>query len=84
MAKYLICKTEVYRADTESEATDLIESAKRSRDYTLVKYGRDYKEKKQKGEVVDSWFKVSLTKVFDDEKEPTGAPIREENSIDAF
>lgn len=78
MATYLISKVEAYRADTESEATNLIEGAKKSRDYTLVKYSRDYKEKKQKGDVVDSWYKVSLTKVFDDEKEPAGLPIREE------
>ena len=25
---------------------------------------------KQKGEVIDAWHRVSLTKVFDDEKEP--------------
>ena len=29
-----------------------------------------YKERKQKGEVIDAWHRVSLTKVFDDEKEP--------------
>ena len=30
------------------------------------------KERKQKGEIVDAYWKVSLTKVFDDEKEPCG------------
>jgi hypothetical protein len=84
MSKYLISKTEVYRADTENEAAALIASAKNSSDYTLTKYSRDYKEKKQKGEIVDSWYKVSLTKVYDDEKEPIGAPIYEESSYEAF
>jgi len=84
MATYLISKTEAYRADTENEATNLIEGAKKSRDYTLVKYSRDYKEKKQKGDVVDSWYKVSLTKVYDDEKEPAGLPIREETVDEQF
>ncbi len=46
MSKYLISKTEVYRADTENEAASLIESAKKSSDYTLTKYSRDYKERK--------------------------------------
>ena len=45
MSKYLISKTEVYRADTENEAGSLIESAKQSSDYTLTKYSRDYKIK---------------------------------------
>lgn len=84
MSKYLISKVEVYRADTENEAVALIASAKNSSDYTLTKYSRDYKEKKQKGEIVDSWYKVSLTKVYDDEKEPIGAPIYEESSYEAF
>ena len=25
---------------------------------------------KQKGEVIDAWYRITLTKVFDDEKEP--------------
>lgn len=84
MSKYLISKTEVYRADTENEAVSLIESAKQSSDYTLTKYSRDYKERKQKGDVVDSWYKVSLTKVYDDEKEPTGVSIYEDNGYESF
>ena len=70
MAKYLINTTEIYRVDSENEATALIEEAKRSNKYTLSKYSSVYKERKQKGEVVDAWHRVSLTKVFDDEKEP--------------
>ena len=31
------------------------------------------KEKKQKGEVVDAWWRVSLTKEFDSEAEPCGS-----------
>ena len=73
MSKYLISKTEVYRADTENEAASLIESAKQSSDYTLTKYSRDYKERKQKGEVIDAWHRVTLHKVFEDEKEPVGS-----------
>ena len=69
--KYLIETTEVYRCDTEDEAKILIEDAKRSS--TLKKYNCVAKEKKQKGEVVDSWYRLTLTKLWDDEKEPCGS-----------
>jgi hypothetical protein len=69
--KYLIETTEVYRCDSENEAKQLIEEAKRTS--TLKKYNCVAKEKKQKGEVIDSWFRLTLTKVWDDEKEPCGS-----------
>ena len=69
--KYLIETTEVYRVDSEDEAKALIEEAKRTS--TLKKYNCVSKERKQKGEVVDSWYRLTLTKVWDDEKEPCGA-----------
>lgn len=73
MSKFLISTTEIYRADTESEASQLIEEAKADGHCSLSKYTSVYKERKQKGEVIDAWYKVSLTKVFDDEKEPIGS-----------
>ena len=68
--KYLISTTEIYRADSEAEAVQLIEDAKRDNHFILSKYSSQFKERKQKGEVVDSWYQVSLKKVFTDEKEP--------------
>lgn len=68
MSKYLIQTTEVYRVDSEAAASDLIEDAKK--EFALVKYNCEHKEKKQKGEVVDSYYKVTLVKAFTDEKEP--------------
>jgi succinyl-CoA synthetase beta subunit len=68
MAKYLIDTTEVYRCDSESEAKMVIEEAKKTS--TVAKYNCVYKERKQKGEVIDAWYRLTLTKVFDDEKEP--------------
>ena len=68
--KYLINTTETYRVDSETEAEELIAQAKSAKEYELAKYTREYKEKKSKGEVVDSWMKVVLTKKFTDEKEP--------------
>lgn len=70
MSKYLISTVETYRVDSESEAAKLIEEAKQSHQFTLSKYSSVYKERKQKGEVIDAWHRVSLTKTFDDEKDP--------------
>lgn len=69
--KYLIETTEVYRVDSEEEAKIIIEEAKKTS--TLKKYNCVSKERKQKGEIVDSWYRLSLTKAWDDEKEPCGA-----------
>lgn len=70
MSKYLINTTEVYRIDNEAEATSFIENSKKDNPYILVKYSNEYKERKQKGEVIDSFYKVTLTKNFNDIREP--------------
>lgn len=68
--KYLLETTESYRVENEAEAKELIETAKAGKNYILKKYTSQYKERKQKGEVVDAWYKVTLVKYFNDEKEP--------------
>lgn len=70
MAKYLIKRVETYRVDSEEEAKDFIEKNKKANEYTLTKYASEHKEKKAKGEVVDEWIRVTLTKVFNEEAEP--------------
>ena len=70
---YLITTTETYRVDSESEVTKIIEDAKNNNAYELTKYSSTAKETKQKGEVVDAWFRVTLTKQFCSEKEPSGS-----------
>jgi len=70
MSKYLTTTTEIYRVDNESEVQTLIEEAKHASTYTLIKYNREYKERKSKGEIIDQWYKVTLVKSFNDEKEP--------------
>lgn len=80
MAKYLISVTETYRVDTETEAAKIIEEAKVDGKYVLSKYSSVKKERKQKGEIVDEWYKLTLTKVFDDEKEPVGSATIEYNT----
>lgn len=68
--KFLLTTVESHRVDTEGEADALIQAAKEDNSFVLKKYDRAFKEKKLKGEVVDSWFVVKLTKEFNNEKEP--------------
>jgi hypothetical protein len=68
--KYLLNTTEIYRVSSEDEATALIEEAKNEKGYILTKYSSQYKEKKQKGEVIDFYWLVSLTKEFNKQNEP--------------
>lgn len=69
MSRYLVTTTEVYRIDSEDEVEAFIAEAKKA-NYELKKYTSEYKETKSKGEVLDSWFRVTLTKGFNVEKDP--------------
>ena len=80
MAKYLIRKIETYRVGSESEAKQFIEEQKQSDEYVLTRYSSEYKERKSKGEVVDSWYRVTLTKDVNDEKEPVTDFIEESSN----
>ena len=68
--KYLTQVTETYRVDDEERVLEMIEEAKQDKRFTLTKHTSQYKERKAKGEVIDAWYKVTLTKQFTDEKEP--------------
>lgn len=70
MSRYLIQTTEIYRADSEIEAQEIIGAAKAAAEYTLTKYSSEKKEVKAKGEVIDEFYKISLTKAFTDIKSP--------------
>ena len=70
MSSYLIKVTEQYRCDSEGEAKNLIEEAKQSHQYTVTKSSSEIKILKQKGEIVDEWRRVLITKEFNSEKEP--------------
>lgn len=70
MSKFLVSTTETYRVDTESEVKTLIEEAKASNIFELKQYNCEHKQKKEKGEIVDEWFRVTLKKTFNDEKDP--------------
>ena len=73
--KYLIEVTENYRVE---------EAKQKQRQYSLSKYSSVQKERKSKGEVIDSWYRVSLTKKFTDEKEPYVSVIPTYESTGCF
>ena len=58
-------KTEEWRVNNEAEAQVLIDQAKKDPEgegYELVSYKMVKKDKKSKGEIVDSWIIVTLVK----------------------
>lgn len=70
MSKHLIKVDEMWRTDSEAEAVQLIEDAKKDGSFELAKYSSQRKVVKQKGEIVEEYTRVTLTKEFDDEKDP--------------
>ena len=68
--KFLISTTEVYRVGTQGEVDQMIEEAKQDNNFVLIKYSTEVKEVKEKKEVVDTYYKVTLVKSFTDIKEP--------------
>ena len=71
MSRYLCAVVETYRVDNESEADELIAQARENSIYELKKYNLQKKEVKAKGEIVDEYYLLSLTKSIQDSKEPT-------------
>ena len=68
MSKHLIQVQEIYRVDSEPEATALIEEAKTAGAYDLTKYQCERKETKD-----DEYFKLTMVKTFDNIKDPIGS-----------
>ena len=65
----LMKNTEVHRVNNEEEAVQMIERYKNdqiSEGYTLTKSGYVLKNKKSKGEIIDSWAIVTLEKTFNE------------------
>ena len=63
----LIKRVEEYRVESEEEAVALIQKFKDNQitdGYEVTKSGYAMKTKKSKGEIVDSWFIVSITMNF--------------------
>ena len=70
MSKYLASVVETYRIDSEGEVAEAIAEAKEDNRFMLAKYSSEKKEVKAKGEVIDEYYKVTMTKCFNDLKEP--------------
>ena len=71
MSQFLVTTVETYRFDSEAEAQAAIEAAKKDKNFILKKYTSEYKEVTEKKEVVDTYYKVCITTVFTDIKNPT-------------
>ena len=57
-----IKKVDSYRTDSEGEANTLLEELrKKSEGYELTKHEVKMKTKKVKGEIVDSWYVLTVT-----------------------
>ena len=53
--KFLIQTTENYRVDSEEQVKQIIEEAKNDKHFIVKKYTSQFKERKQKGEVIDAY-----------------------------
>lgn len=58
--KELLKETFTYKVSDENDVTALIEEEKQA-SKGLVTYKTSYKTKKEKGEVVESWYIVDIT-----------------------
>lgn len=71
MSKYLLKVTETYRFESEKDVEAFIKEEKEGAfNYTVIKYNVTKRERKQKGEVIDTWYRVEIMKEFNDEREP--------------
>ena len=75
--KHLIYTTEVYRVDKMEAVDELREEVEADGRYAVSSFTYKAKNKKEKGEIVDEWYQVSVKKIFNDEKDP-------ESSIDVY
>ena len=67
---YLTTVTETYRMKNDEEVKRFLEELKKDPSFEIVKYNSIKKEKKKQGEIIDEWVRFSVTKRFNDEKEP--------------
>lgn len=70
--KALISTVETYRIETEDEVNKFKQEQREEADrigYIINNFNIALKEKKSKGEVIDTWYIVSIKKIFEDPKE---------------
>ena len=68
--RFLTSVVETYRLPNDEAVKIFLEELKKDPTFTITKYSSTKKELKQKGEVVDEWVRFSVTKAFNNEKEP--------------
>lgn len=68
--KYLIYTTEVYRVDNMEAVEALRAEVEADGRYAVNSFSYKAKNKKEKGEIVEEWYQVSVKKIFNDEKDP--------------
>lgn len=65
--RYMVNVVETYRVDSENDVKDFIEEQKeqgKELHYEVTGYSSTLKEKKKKGEVVDSAYLVKINKAY--------------------
>ena len=70
--KALVSTVESYRLETEDEVNKFKLEQQEEADkigYIISNFNISLKEKKSKGEVVETWYIVSIKKIFEDPKE---------------
>lgn len=68
--KYLTKVVETYRLGTEKEVEEFLKELKQDNRFEVTKYSSVKKERREKKEIVDEWIQFTVTKIFNDEKEP--------------
>ena len=84
MIKYLLKTTEEYwQSDRESVESfhKWLQEDGEKQGYQVAAFGYTEKPIKEGKEVIDSYFIVKVTKVFDDAKEPEGIPMETVNYV---
>lgn len=67
--KYLLTRTDIYRCDDDTEAENFVQELKSS-GMNVVASTIQQKERKSKGEIIDSYSKLTVKVLYNDEKEP--------------
>lgn len=73
MIRWLVKSTNEYRLETMSDVEQFHQKMQQEAEdggYTLSAFSWTKREKKEKGEIIDEWFVVKVTFVFNDSKEP--------------
>lgn len=72
VSKALVSTVESYRLETEDDVNRFKQEQREEADrigYVINIFNISLKERKSKGEVVESWYIVSIKKIFEDPKD---------------